>query len=199
MDFAALFQIALFQIMSARDAPLPVALAALVAGLVAWRLTRWRSAAVVQNLKRGLARRDAELDKLRAHIPLGADADADVEEGVDGDPAPERRPAPRSTDQRLVRTVVNAIDQAALAIASNDGREIDRAQSSMGLALQTVNRQLGLPVPVLTSTSADSLSIGKRYLEDIRPALRAGDEAAAQRAAAAFVGADDLALRSEAG
>ena len=186
MDFAALFQIAMFQLISARDAPLPVVLAALVFGLIVWRLTKWRSAAVVQNLKRALVRRDAELEKLRTHGGAGGD----VDEGDAGyDRGYDRRAGSRGADQRLVRMVVNAIDQAGLAIASGDGREADRALASVGLALQTVNRQLGLPIPTLTDTSADGLAVGKRYLEAIRPAMRAGDEAAARAAAAAFVGA----------
>ena len=182
MDFAALFQIAMFQLLTARDAPLPVVLASIVVALIAWWLTRWRYQAVIQSLKRALVRRDAEREKLRAHIPRGADTPAVAE----GEPVAARSVA-RSDDQRALRLVVNAIDQADVALRSGDGREIDRAQSSMGLALQTVGRHFGLPVPDLGTTSTDSLALGKRYLEEVRPALRADDHDGAHSAAIAFL------------
>lgn len=184
MDFAGLFQIALFQLLTARDAPLPVVLASIVVALIAWWLTRWRYQAVIQSLKRALVRRDAELEKLRAHIPRGADTPAVAV--AEGEPVAARSVA-RSDDQRALRLVVNAIDQADVALRSGDGREIDRAQSSMGLALQTVGRQFGLPVPDLGTTSTDSLALGKRYLEEVRPALRADDHDGAHSAAIAFL------------
>lgn len=182
MDIAALFQIAMFQLLTARDAPLPVALASVVVALVVWWLTRWRSDAVIQSLKRAMVRRDAELEKLRAHIPMGAD----TPDAAEGEPMAPRS-AEKSVDQRALRLVVNAIDQADMALRSGDGREIDRAQSSMGLALQTVSRHFGLPVPDLATSATDSLAIGKRYLEQVRPALRAGDRDAAHDAAIAFL------------
>lgn len=184
MDFQALFMIAVYQMMSVRDAPLPVVVTAILVGLIVWRLAKWRYGAAVQSLKRAIVRRDAELEKLRAHGPQTADA-PDV-----ADDAGERTAAPSADHRRALRLVVNAIDQAGLALRSNDPREADRALSSMGLALQTVRRAFDLPVPSLGAGPEASLRTGKLFLERVRAPLRAGDADDARRVAAAFVAAD---------
>lgn len=181
MDIAALFQIALYQLLTARDAPLPVVLAIVVTALIVWWLTRWRTRSVVQSLKRALVRRDAELDKLRAHGTVAAEMSEDAPQGAD-----ERR-APSVDRRKALQPIVNAIDEAAQALRTDDPRDVDRAMTSMTLALQGVNRQFGLPVPTIGVSARETLTTGKRYLEEIRPPLRAGQDDEAHGAAVAFL------------
>lgn len=182
MDFQSLLFMAIYQLQTARDAPVPPVLAAILAGLVAWGLTKWRYGAMVTSLKRGIARRDAELATLREQASYRAPAAEDAHTEERGEPVAKAS----SEQRRALQLIINAVDQAELALRSPDPREADRAMASMGLALQTANRMFGLPIPALHGDAGANLRTGKRFLEQVRPALRAGDEAAAQRIAGAF-------------
>lgn len=187
MDFQALFGTVIYQMMSVRDAPLPVAVTAILVGLIVWWLAKWRYGAAVQSLKRAVVRRDAELEKLRAHVPHGADAP-----GAEGGDEGGKRAGPTSSDRRALRLAVNAMDQAGMALRSGDPREADRALSSMGLAFQTLQRAFDLPIPSFGASPQANLQTGKLFLEQVRVPLRTGDTDAARRVAAAFL-ADGLA------
>lgn len=191
MNLGSLFQVIMFQLVTARDAPYPIALGALVTALVVWVLTRWWYRSRIANLKRAIVRRDGELAKLRVLGPQAASAAADT---IEGEPPADEpvRAAPRSDERRALRVMANAIDQAETALASNDPRDIDRALSSVALALQTTRATFDLTVPDLADDAAASLRAGKVYLERVRPALRAGDVEEARRLAAEDpAGADD--------
>ncbi len=183
MDFGALINIALYQLMTARDAPLPIVLTAIVVGLLVWALTKWWYSAKMHNLKRAMVRRDAELAVLRAQ-PVQA---APVADDVTAEESVEKVSAPTSAHRRALQLVLNALDQADVAEQSSDPRETDRALATMALAMQTVHRMFGLTVPGLDADPVANLQTGRLFLEQVRPALRAGDEEEAKRVAGRFV------------
>ena len=158
------------------DALIPLLFAIAVTALVVWLLTRWRYRRIIAQIEADQAAREAQAAV--SWDSVAASADTDVAEESRGDSRARRK---------ALRVMTNAIDGAELAIRGGSRDALESALPNMWLALATARNTFELPIPAQGDDPRANLTMGKLWLEHVRPPLRAGDDDAARRRAVEFL------------
>ena len=167
------------QLDAMNDALIPLALAVLATAVVVWLLTRWRYRRRLALLEAELAEREAMAATTWNSVAATASVPADDTDAGVRDENRARRKA--------LRAMTNAVDGAELALRGGGADQIEGAMPGMWLALATARSTFELPIPAQEEDQRANLLIGKQWLEDVRPALRAGDDDEARRRSVAFL------------
>lgn len=179
MDLRAILFFLTEQVYAVLRAPVPFAIAVVIAALIVWRLMHWQFGRTITRLRKSIGHRDSEILLLKAN---GARAIAEPK----ADTPLEQGHADAHARRKALRAITNAIDGAALAPVG-DRAAAERAMPNVGLALLASRKTFGLPAPAVVGDTFADLEVGRRYLELVRPALFAGDDAAALRLATEFM------------